>query len=117
MARDAALATLVAELLTPLGGVTIRRMFGGHGIFKSGLMFGLIADGLLYLRTDDLNRRSFEDAGLEQFVHTIRGRAVAMPYYRAPDAGLDDPDLLCAWAREAHAAALRQKRAGRRGRR
>jgi DNA transformation protein len=108
-------AAHVAELLEPLGGVVIRRMFGGYGVFKDGCMFGLIADDVLYFRTDDGNRPAYEASGLEPFVYEMRGRATAMPYNRAPDEGFDDPDLLCAWAAEAHAAALRQKRAKRRG--
>ncbi len=38
------------EMLAPLGGVAIRRMFGGLGIFRDGLMFGLVARGALYLK-------------------------------------------------------------------
>jgi hypothetical protein len=30
-----------------------------------------------------------------------------MSYREAPSAGFDDPEILCAWAREAYAAALR----------
>lgn len=33
------------DLLSPLGNVSAKRMFGGHGIYKDGLMFGFIARG------------------------------------------------------------------------
>lgn len=36
-----------------------------------------------------------------------------MSYYEAPGDGFDDPDILCAWAREAFAAALRAKKRGK----
>ena len=103
-------AALVADSLGPLGGVTVRRMFGGYGVFKDGLMFGLIADDVLYLRVDDGNRSAFETEGLEPFVYDQRGRPVEMPYRRAPEAGLDDPEILCDWASGALAAARRQDR-------
>jgi len=34
----------VVELLQPMGAVCAKSMFGGHGVFLDGLMFGLIAD-------------------------------------------------------------------------
>ena len=33
-----------------------------------------------------------------------------MPYHEAPSEGFDDPEVLCAWAREAYAAALRTRK-------
>lgn len=34
----------VAELFAPLGSVSIRRMFGGAGVYFEGVMFALLAD-------------------------------------------------------------------------
>ena len=50
----------VVESLRPLGPVSARRMFGGHGIFLDGVMFGLIADDQLYLKADEENRAAYE---------------------------------------------------------
>jgi hypothetical protein len=36
-----------------------------------------------------------------------------MPYCEAPPEGFDDPEILCAWARDAFAAALRARKANR----
>ena len=36
-----------------------------------------------------------------------------MPYCEAPSEGFDDPEILCAWARDAFAAALRARKAKR----
>ena len=35
------------ELVAPLKHVRVRKMFGGYGIFKEGLMVGLVADEVL----------------------------------------------------------------------
>lgn len=102
---------LVLESLAPLGGVAARRMFGGFGIYKDGVMFALIASDQLHFRVDDGNRAAYEAAGLEPFVYTGQAKPVRMPYHEAPAEGFDDPEVLCAWAREAFAAALRVKRA------
>ena len=37
-----------AELLSTVGRVAVRRMFGGYGLYCDGTMFALIADDVLY---------------------------------------------------------------------
>jgi DNA transformation protein len=107
MAREREFVGFVVESLRPLGPVSARRMFGGHGIFMDGLMFGLIADGQLYLKVDEGNRAAYEAEGLQRFTYAGKGRRVEMSYREAPSEGFDDPEILCQWAREAYAAALR----------
>jgi DNA transformation protein len=104
----------VLESLQPLEGVSARRMFGGWGIYKDGLMFALIARDQLYFKVDDGNRAAYEQADLPYFTDTEKGKPIRMPYREAPSAGFDDPEILCAWARAAYAAALRTRRCRRR---
>jgi DNA transformation protein len=33
-------------------------MFGKTGVFRDGVMFGMVADNMLYFRVDEDNRRS-----------------------------------------------------------
>jgi DNA transformation protein len=110
MARDSEFVDFVLESLQPLGGVSARRMFGGHGIYKDGVIFALIADDQLYLKVDDGNRPDFEVEGLQPFTYTGKGRPIEMSYCEAPSDGFDDPEVLCAWARNAYAAALRTRK-------
>src|SRR5918996_4746091 len=109
MAVDSEFVGFVIESLQPLGRVSARRMFGGHGVFLDGLMFGLIADDQLYLKVDDGNRAAYEAQDLAPFTYTGRGRPIEMSYREAPSEGFDDPEVLCDWAREAYAAALRSE--------
>ncbi len=98
----------VRELFTALGGIRIRGMFGGAGIFRDDLMFGLIIEDQIYLKVDDFNRAAFEGAGQGPFLYERKGgRTVAMSYYPIPEALYDDPDELSEWARQAFAAAQR----------
>ncbi len=108
-AKGSDFASFVVECLQPLGPVGARRMFGGFGIYLHGTMFALIADEQLYFKVDDGNRQAYEDAGLAYFTYSDKGMPIRMPYREAPSEGFDDPDVLCAWAREAYAAALRTK--------
>jgi len=48
------------DQFSKFGGVSIRRMFGGSGLYRDDVMFGLVTSDVLYLRTDDRNRRDFE---------------------------------------------------------
>ena len=111
--KESEFVSYVLESLRPLGPVSARRMFGGHGIYLHGVMFALVADDQLYLKVDDGNRGAYQAAGLEAFSYDGRGRAIRMSYHEAPGEGFDDPEVLCAWAREAYAAALRARKASR----
>jgi DNA transformation protein and related proteins len=72
-----------------------------------GVMFGLIADDQLYLKVDEGNRAAYEAEGLQPFTYAGRVKPIEMSYREAPSDGFDDPEILCNWAREAYAAALR----------
>ncbi|MCP5370764.1 MAG: TfoX/Sxy family protein [Hyphomicrobiales bacterium] len=107
MAASAEFLAYLTEMLEPLGPVAARRMFGGAGVFLDGLMFGLVVDDVLYLKTDDQNRGAFADAGMGPFRYQRAGREVALGYYEVPPDALEDPDDLADWARGAWAAARR----------
>ena len=96
------------DLLMPLGPVTARRMFGGHGLYLDGIMFGLVAgeDGL-YLKVDAETEADFEAAGAEPFLYSRPGKTVKMSYRQAPDGSLEDRDELLGWAHLAVAASRR----------
>jgi DNA transformation protein len=104
----------IRELFAAFGTVTVRRMFGGAGIYAAQTMFALVHDGVIYLKADAHNAAAFEREGLAPFTYTTRhGKRGVMSYRRMPDRLYDDPDELAAWAREALAAARR--RAARKG--
>lgn len=110
MKNDNAFITHLLELLEEFPDVTAKRMFGGHGIFRDGLMFGLVADSMLYLKVDDGNRAEFEDRGLEPFTYESKGKPIKMSYYQAPEEVLDNEEEMLAWAESAYGAALRKKK-------
>ena len=100
----------IVELFSVFGPVTVRRMFGGAGIYADDTMFGLIADGAIYLKTGESNATMFEREQLAPFTFSKRtGERVVTSYRRMPDRLYDDPDELAVWARAALAAALQPK--------
>ena len=105
MKQDLELADHALDFLSPLGGVTRRYMFGGWGFYKDALFFALIADGRLYFKTGPCNIHEFQDAGLEQWTYPTAKGPMKMSYHAAPEAALESPTLMLAWARKGLAAA------------
>ena len=95
------------ELLAPIGQITVRRMFGGAGLYADGLIVGLEVGGALYLKTDDQTRQAFADAGGQPFVYDGKGQPVTMSYWTPPEEAMDSPEAMQPWARLALAASLR----------
>jgi len=99
----------IRELFDGLGPVSIRRMFGGKGIYHNGIIFALILRDELKLKGDDEIGPDYEAAGASRWTYTRsrHGREVAMPYWTAPESALDDPDEMTAWALKAYEAGVR----------
>jgi DNA transformation protein and related proteins len=96
--------------MTALGGVSARRMFGGKGLFKGGVMFGLIAAGELYFKVDDTSRPDYEAKKSHAFSYEARGRKIALSYWFVPEDLIEEPAVIVAWAVKAYAAALESRK-------
>lgn len=97
----------IVELMQSIGPVTAKGMFGGHGIFLEGLMFGLVADGILYLKADEETEDEFESRELEAFTYNKQGKEFKMSYYQAPEEAMESAEEMNIWANKAFGAALR----------
>ena len=95
------------EQMQGVGLVSARAMFGGHGIYHDGIMFALVADDVLYLKTDELNRPEFEARNLPPFLYQRKDKLIRMSYNEAPGEVLDDPDEMTSWAQSAIDASRR----------
>ena len=102
MASSAGFLAFLDEQLAGLGPVSIRRMFGGAGVFADGIMFALVSDDTLYFKVDETTRADFEAEGMGAFTYATKdGRNTLMSYWRAPERLFDEPDEMLAWARKA----------------
>jgi DNA transformation protein len=103
-------ADYLRDLFSSFRSVTIRRMFGGAGIYADGVMFALLSSGgTLYLKVDETNEPDFVREGLPPFAPVMKsGKHAVMPYRQMPDRLFDDPDELAQWAERALAAAQRK---------
>lgn len=98
------------EVFALFGPVHARRMFGGHGIYHQDLMFGLVADDVLYLKVDKDSLPAFAEQGLQAFEYEKNGKKMKMSYYMAPEEIFDEPEKAREWAVRAFEAALRGKK-------
>ena len=62
----------VTELFAPMGPVTIRRMFGGAGVYAAGVMFALLAEDEIYLKVDDALKAELEREGSAPFTFVMK---------------------------------------------
>jgi DNA transformation protein len=108
-------AEAIREIFQAFGPVSLRRMFGGQGIYRDGVMFALEDEGELYLKVDDESLAHFRDLGSRPFSYRTKdGRSTIMSFWLLPESALDDADEAADLARMALRAALRAKAAGAR---
>jgi DNA transformation protein len=108
MVASETFADFLREQLAPLGGVSLRRMFGKTGVFCDGVMLAMVSENTLYFRVDDQNRATFKEAeAFPPLNYAKKGQTIDLAFWRAPERLFDEPDELMAWARAALAAAHR----------
>ncbi|MBL8628688.1 MAG: TfoX/Sxy family protein [Rhodospirillaceae bacterium] len=108
---DTSFKDYVVDQLAIFGGVSARAMFGGFGIYKAGVMFGLIASDELFFKVDEVNRPDYEARKSQPFVYDGKNKPISMSYWRVPDDVLENPDDLKEWAMKAYDAALKKRSA------
>jgi DNA transformation protein and related proteins len=85
----------IREIFEPVGRVTLRRMFGGHGVYLDGLIIAFEADGDIFMKTDDTNRCLFQQRGSRCFTYVKLGRDTPLPnYWSLPASAFDDAEEL-----------------------
>jgi DNA transformation protein len=78
--------------------ITSRNMFGGIGVFSDGVMFALMYDGILYLKSMPAIVKLYAEDSTP-FQPPFR-RNMTMPYWSVPENVLRDPRQFPAWAHQ-----------------
>ena len=122
MSESAAMMAFARDLFSGMGMVEVRRFFSEAGLYAGSVMFGLIADGRIYLKTDEALRAEMAAAGGSPWLFAPpRGPGAGVlqetSYMSLPSASEDDPEEACAWGRRALAVAERARNAGPKRRR
>lgn len=113
MPRRNEFLSLVLDLMAPLGTISARAMFGGHGLYCNGLFIAIVVVDKLYFKADAQSQPRFESAGLNRFQYAARGKTVQLMYYEAPVEVYDDSRAMSEWGQLALAAAVRARQPAR----
>lgn len=90
-------ANFILDLFAQYGHITIRAMFGGYGIYKNSVIFGLIVDDEVYFKVNNTNRQQYIDRGSEAFSYERNGKIIRMSYWKLPIEILESPEELKGW--------------------
>jgi DNA transformation protein len=94
----------VLDQLRSVGSVRCRAMFGGYGLYRGDVFFGILHNGRLYFKTDLSSREAYSNKGMRSF--RPNPKQILKSYYEVPVDVLEDADLLSDWSRRAIAATL-----------
>ncbi len=110
MAKNTFVEYILHDALQGIRGVTAKAMFGGHGLYKDGVIFGIIADEALYFKVDDQNLSLYKELGSKAFTYEGKGRKrIAMSYWEVPSDVLEDREQLSEWVDASVAVSRRKK--------
>ena len=73
-------AEALKALFEPFGSVTVKRMFGGSGIYAEGMCFAIESGGEVFLKTDSLSRADFSAADSVPFTYVAKGKSRPTSY-------------------------------------
>ena len=103
------------ELFQPFGEVTVKRMFGGHGVYAEGVCFAVESGGEVFLKVDARSQPDFSAAGSSPLIYLARGKPMTTSYWRLPAKAHDEADELIRWAALGLEAARRAAEAKAKG--
>ncbi len=69
-------------------------MFGGYGIYKCGIIIGIIVQNELYFKVDKESVKHYEDTGSKPFIYNSKGKKVRMSYWQVPLEIMADENLI-----------------------
>src|SRR3989338_8881550 len=105
---DETFKEFIEDQLKRLEEVSLKRMFGGFGLYLDGVFFGILSDDRLYFKTDEISRPAYVKLGSTPFTYLKKDKksgrkktAVLKNYYEVPVDILEDRDELTEWARRA----------------
>lgn len=105
MAVSSQFKTFICDLLSDLGVISARSMFGGVGLYCDGVMFALIADDVLYIKVDETLKVDLAELDCGPFMVDFgkddKGPRPMNGYWSMPQSAMDDPVEACLWGQRA----------------
>ncbi|MEK7136633.1 MAG: TfoX/Sxy family protein [Patescibacteria group bacterium] len=96
---DTSFAEYVADQVGELGEVRIKKIFSSYGLYLGETFFGIVNEGVLYLKTNPETAKKYQAVGMGPF--TPSQDQVLKNYLEVPPEIIDDKDQLVAYVEEA----------------
>jgi DNA transformation protein len=91
----------VEELIAGFGKVEIRRMFGGAGVYRNGVGFGILDDDVFFIKADKVLGAELKKQGCKPWSYSVKkdGTVRDIAYWSLPATAADDGDEASALAK------------------
>ena len=91
---------VVRDVLGQMDGITVKRLFGGYGVYHRGAIFGIItaSDEFYFKARSERAAREYERCGCKQFSYERNGKTIKLPYWSVPEEVLEERDEAMRWA-------------------
>lgn len=104
--KDDSFRDFVLDQLRDLDDVEARRIFGGYGLYRDEMFFGIIHKGKLFFKVDESTVREYRLRKMKPF--RPNAKQTLKSYYQVPVDIIEDADELREWAMKAIAAKVKR---------
>ncbi|WP_375318581.1 TfoX/Sxy family protein [Candidatus Tisiphia endosymbiont of Oplodontha viridula] len=84
----------IKDILAPFGQITARAMFGSYGIYKDGVIIGIVARNELYFKIDNNMVVSLKSFISEPFTYNSSNKLITISYWKVLPEILDQEEKL-----------------------
>lgn len=97
--KDESFKDFVVDQLRDLELVEARRMFGGYGLYQEETFFGIVHQGKLFFKIDEITVVEYRKHKMKPFRPSAK--QTLKSYYQVPAEIIEDADQLRQWAERA----------------
>ncbi len=117
MSKNGFVDYVLYDAMQGIRGLTAKAMFGGHGLYKDGVGFGIIADDELYFKVDEKNLPQYKERDSRPFTYEGKNhKMIAMSYWEVPAEILEDREPLAEWVDASVAVSQRKAKTKKKNR-
>lgn len=91
----------IMQKLSDFGNMSARRMFGGYGIYKDGIIIALADDKELYFKSVPTSQSYYQSFGSTPFIYEGQLRPIQLSYWKVPADVINNPETLGKWVETA----------------
>jgi len=86
----------ILDQLTDLHHVTCRAMFGGYGLYRRTMFFGIVHKNRLYFKVNATTVSNYKEHGMKPF--RPNAKQTLKSFYEVPIDVIEDAESLTQWA-------------------